>query len=444
VGVSLLKVLEIIMIVLAYILSGLTLLMSGLLLFKFKTLNMALFVKLAAGALSPYLAIIGVAGAVLGWVYQAVWAIPMGIIGTWIMIWYVLGCIRGHMDFENAFGADWSDQIRPEQTKHMVKKRWMWFLKMKASPEPSWERDIPFWTIPATERELLCDIWSPAGGNVSGLAFVYLHSSGWFVGDKNFGTKPFFRHLVDQGHTVMDVAYRLCPEVDIYGMIGDVKRAVAWMKTNASRYGVSPAKIVLGGGSAGAHLALLAGYAPEHPGLTPDDVLDADLSVCGIISYYGPSDLLVGYDPWIKANPNKNLPPLPIGKKLDSNMAGMRYAGRMDILLGGVPQDIPDTYHLASPTNHVRQGSPPTLLIQGDKDLLVAMDTTRALHKKLVESGVPAINAVLPWTDHAFDLILPQISPPAQSALYDVDRFLALLVTKIKVQPTPSVKHRVD
>ena len=49
-------------------------------------------------------------------------------------------------------------------------------------------------------------------------------------------------------------AYRLCPEVDIYGMVGDVKRAIAWMKANASRYGVNPEKIVLGGGSAGGHL----------------------------------------------------------------------------------------------------------------------------------------------------------------------------------------------
>jgi acetyl esterase/lipase len=65
--------------------------------------------------------------------------------------------------------------------------------------------------------------------------------------DKDFGTRPFFRHLVAQGHTVMDVAYRLCPEVDIYGMIGDVKRAIAWIKAEASCYGVNPEKIVLGG-----------------------------------------------------------------------------------------------------------------------------------------------------------------------------------------------------
>ena len=227
----------------------------------------------------------------------------------------------------------------------------------------------------------------------------------------------------------MDVAYRLCPEVDIYGMIGDVKRAVTWMKANADRYGVNSEKIVLGGGSAGAHLALLAGYTSEHPELTPDELNNADLSVCGILSYYGPSDLAAGYDPWIRANPNTNLPAVSIGTKLKSSEV-MRYAGRLDILLGGHPRDIPDTYQLVSPPTHVNPGSPPTLLIQGDKDLLVDIDTTRALYTKLAQSGVPAINIVFPWTDHIFDIILPQINPAAQSALYDVDRFLALLLNK--------------
>ena len=32
--------------------------------------------------------------------------------------------------------------------------------------------------------------------------------------------------------------------------------------------------------------------------------------------------------------------------------------------------------------------------------------------------------------EHASDLILPQISPPAQVALYEVERFLALLAVR--------------
>jgi len=416
------------MIILATILSGLSLLMSVLLLIQTKNPQgwISFVPKMTAGALSPYWAIMGAVGAVIGWGYQVLWAIPIGIVGAGMMLWYVWRCTRDHNGFEKAFGAGWSDHIPPEQARHMAQKRWSRFLKMKASPEPSWERDIAFRTIPDTERELLCDIWRPADGNVSGLAIVYLHGSGWWIGDKDFFTRPFFRHLVAQGHTVMDVAYRLCPEVDIYGMIGDVKRAVAWMKNNASRYGVNPEKIVLGGGSAGGHLALLAAYAPQHPELTPEDVKNADLSVCGVLSYYGPTDLLAAYQ-----HENQQVyvdwPPVPIGSDSTKNR---RDHGRIDVLLGGHPQDALDTYQLASPITHVHSGCPPTLLVQGKQDFITPVDATCALYTKLLESGVPAINVVFPWTDHGFDMLFQSISPPVQSALYDVDRFLALMLTK--------------
>ena len=168
------------MIILATTLSGLSLLMSALFLIKPKIqLLFILFLPLIAEALSPIWAIMGAVGAVLGWVYGALWAVPMGIVGAITMILYVWGCTRDHNGFENAFGAGWKDQIPPEQAKHMVKRRWSFYLKMKASPEPSFERDIPFWTIPGTDRQLLCDIWRPGDGHVSGLAFIYFHGSGW-------------------------------------------------------------------------------------------------------------------------------------------------------------------------------------------------------------------------------------------------------------------------
>jgi len=418
------------MIALAYILSGLSLLMSVLLLIQTKHPVgwLVLAPKLAAGALSPVWAVVGAVGALIGWGYQALWAIPMGILGAGMMIGYVWRCTWDHNGFEKAFGARWSDQILPQQARHMVQKRWSWFLRMNASPAPSWERNVAFWTVPDTDRQLLCDVWRPADGNVSGLAFVYLHGGAWSIADKDWGTRPFFRHLVAQGHTVMDVAYRLVPEAEIYGMVGDVKRAIAWIKTEASRYGVDPNKIVLGGASAGGHLALLAVYTPQHPELTPEDLKNVDLSVCGVVSYYGPSDLLASYREW-KLEQLVGQPPVPIGANSDHKMS-TRDGGRIDALLGGHPQDAPHMYELASPVTHVHPGCPPTLLIQGKQDFVVHVDATCALYTKLVESGVPAMNVVYPWTDHAFDLIVPQINPAAQSALYDVDRFLALLLNK--------------
>jgi acetyl esterase/lipase len=383
------------------------------------------FPKLIAGALSPIWAVMGAAGAVIGCIYSALWAIPIGILGAGTMIWYVRRCTRDHNGFEHAFGADWSDQILSQQARHMVQRRWTWLLRMKASPEPSWERDIPYWTVPGTDRQLLCDLWRPADGQVSGLGFVYIHGGGWYFMDKDMLTRPFFRHLVAQGHTVMDVSYRLCPEVDMYEMIGDVKRAVAWIKANAARYGVNPDKIVLGGGSAGGHLALLAGYTPQHPELTPEDLNGADLSVCGLVSYYPPADMLIMYQ-HSQQGQFADRPPVPIGPDTPKSMQNF---GRMDTFLGGWLQDIPETYQLATPATHIHPGSPPTLLLHGEQDGLAPVDNTHAIYASLAEFGVPAIQVIYPWTNHAFDLLLPQLSPPAQSALYDVDRFLALLLS---------------
>ena len=350
----------------------------------------------------------------------------MGILGAGCMIWYVWKSTRDHNGFEKAFGAGWSDQIPPEQNRQMIQRRRSLLLNKIASAELSLERDDPFWRIPDTDWELLCDIWRPANGKVSGLAIIHLHGSGWWIGDKDFFTRGYFRHMVAEGHIVMDVAYRLCPEVDIYGMVGDVKRAIAWMIANASHYGVDPEKIVLMGSSAGGHLALLSGYAPHHPELTPEDVNGNDLSVCGVISLYGPTDLLAAYH-HERQQLFEDRPPVPIGP--DSTKNRNDY-GRMDVLLGGHPQDVPEMYELASPLSHVHPDCPPTLLIQGDRDFITPVDATCELHAKLVEAGVPAINVVFPWTDHGYDMVLQRISPPVISAMYDMDRFLALIANK--------------
>ena len=417
------------MIILATIFSSISLLMSILLFIKLKGISMALFVKLAAAALSLEWAFLGAVGAVLGWVYRAYWAVPIGVAGAGIMFYYGWRNTRSHNGFEKAFGVEWSGLISPQQAKQMVKRRWQLFVNMKASPKPIMEKDLAFWKVESTDREILCDLWRPADGNVSGLAFIFFHGSGWAAGDKDFGTRPFFNHLVSQGHTVMDVAYRLCPEVQLNEMVGDAKRAVAWMKENAEKYGVDPSKVVLAGGSAGAHVAMLGAYTPNYSVFTPEELKNVDLSVCGMVSYYAPVDLEAGYIPWREVNSNADLPSPPIGTKMEGTEA-FKYAGRMDMLLGGSPVEVPDMYKMAAPITHVNSETPPTLFLQGTTDVLVPVEPTKALYMKLVEAGVPAVMVIFPTTEHMFDFMFPQFSPPAQSALYDVDRFLALLLNK--------------
>ena len=59
---------------------------------------------------------------------------------------------------------------------------------------------------------------------------------------------------------------------------------------------------------------------------------------------------------------------------------------------------------------------------------MAPVKSTHFLHTRLVKEKVPAVMHILPQTDHAFDLILPKISPSAHNAFYDVERFLALQV----------------
>jgi acetyl esterase/lipase len=107
-------------------------------------------------------------------------------------------------------------------------------MRLPRVPAPRLARDVPFGTIPGTERQLLADIWEPAAGVArTGTVIVYLYGGSWHFFDKDVLTRPLFRQLTAQGHVVMDAAHRSCPETDVFGMVGDVHRAVAWVKANA-------------------------------------------------------------------------------------------------------------------------------------------------------------------------------------------------------------------
>ncbi len=399
--------------------------------------------KLLVSALSPFVALMGLLAAVLGLLTRAPFAIGAGLFGFVVSGRYVWRVVSAAGDFDAAFGPDSLARITPAQKERMLRRRWS--LRPAKPPEPRSEQNVPLWTISGSDRQLLCDIWQPpAAVPPSGLAFVYLHGSGWHFLDKDFATRPMFRQLAGQGHVIMDVAYRMCPEADWRGIQGDAKRAVAWMKANAGRYGVDPRKIVIAGGSAGGHLALLTAYTATDSALRPEDVGDADLSVCGVISWYGPSDMRV-YDEF--AGPKFST---MVGEAKTSDRVSEFMSKTMGIdttppasfkpglsvqenmmrgLFGGTVSEVPEEYRLASPITHVGPHCPPTLLLQGEHDFVVNAEAVTLLAQKLRAAGAPVVHVQYPQTEHAFDLILPQISPPAQAALYETERFLAILGT---------------
>ncbi len=407
--------------------------------------------KLFASALSPLLLVVGVFSIFVGLTTSSVFLDLIGIYDVLIFSIHIFRVTRPtdfSSNFERAFGLNWENRISAEQKNHFLLSRTI--LKLPTVPLPRMAQDISFATITDSNRKLVCDVWQPnATVTPSGLAFIYLHGSAWSLLDKDVGTRPFFRHLTAQGHVIMDAAYRLSPETDMMGMVNDVKRAIAWMRENASTYGVNPNSIVVGGGSAGGHLALLVAYTDGDPQFTTEELMGKDISVCGVISLYSPTDLEAMYfhtnqHLTIRSNDGsaKKVVSVQLPEWLIKRMGKAYYrfnfdkdfanAGVFASLLGGHPDECPEQYALFSPITHVHANCPATILIQGEHDVMAPVKTTRILRNLLVEKKVPTVMHILPQTDHAFDLMLPKISPSAHTAIYDVERFLALQVKNIE------------
>ena len=423
--------------------------------------------KVLGGSLAPFLAVAGAVGAAFG--LSALWLergkvprtakrsrlggtrapgagapldVLAGLTGATLNAVYTQRVAASRGNFAEAFGADWQEQIPPQLKGGMLARRWTWNLPV--APGGPVERDVVFASVPGTDRKLLADVWSPPEGVApSGLGFIYLHGGGYSAFDKGGPTEPWFRHLAAQGHVVMDVSYRLIPETTVPGMQGDVKRALAWLKRSADRYGINQNTIVLGGGSAGSHLALLAAYAPYHPLFTPEDVRGADLSVRGVVGYYNAGDYRLESKAAIsKTALEQTLTGLLTNllKRWSRSEIAVDDTGAWDaqLFLGGRPDEWPELYRQISPIVHVGTDTPPTLQFVGEHDVYVSgtgfasgIGAAPALHRKLREAGIPSVYVEFPRTDHAFDIFLPKVSPAAQAAMYDVDRFLALMASPV-------------
>lgn len=409
-----------------------------------------MILKFAGTALAPHVALAGAAGAALALASGSGFAMLAGAAGYLLAADYVRRVAAPHDGLEQAFGTDWRRRLSTKASRRMLRRRWSW--RAPRAPEPRVTRDLAFWTIPGTSRQLLCDIWQPPEGvKPSGTAIVYLHGSAWYILDKDVLTRPFFRHLAAQGHTVMDVAYRLCPEANIVGMVGDARRATAWIKANAGRFGIDPEQVVLMGASAGGHVALLAAYGPDDATLTSEEVQGTDVSVMAVVSYYGVTDLraydqhataLLADGPVQHSVANERSGPGPLATFMTQRLLGRTLAPEqspplpphpqmMRDLVGGQPDEVPEMYDLASPIRHVGPASPPSLLFHGEHDSLVPASPARHLHQALVAAGVPAVYVEFPRTEHGFDLLYPPLLGPAgQSALYDLERFLFCVASR--------------
>jgi acetyl esterase/lipase len=95
---------------------------------------------------------------------------------------------------------------------------------------------------------------------------VYFHGGGWTSGDK----APLTKYCASQaqaGMVVVNANYRTAPRFHMGSMLQDANAVLDWVTRNAASYGGDPQNIVLGGDSAGGHIAALITAATHSPDL---------------------------------------------------------------------------------------------------------------------------------------------------------------------------------
>lgn len=219
---------------------------------------------------------------------------------------------------------------------------------------------------------------------------VVIHGGSWSSGD-NKQLPELNSYLAHAGYHVVSVNYRLAPAFRNPIPVEDVYAAMDYLRAHATELKIDTTNFVLLGRSAGAQIALLAAYRQQVPGIR------------GVIDFYGPADMVWGY----------SLPASPL--VMDSRKVLEDY-------LGGTYNAVPDNYAASSPIEFVNRNTVPTLIIHGEKDVLVAYEHSIRLNKKLDDNGIKHYFLSLPWATHGFDYNLK--GPGGQLSTYAVARFL--------------------
>ncbi|MCW2792833.1 MAG: Alpha/beta hydrolase fold-3 domain protein [Nocardioides sp.] len=121
-------------------------------------------------------------------------------------------------------------------------------------------RDLPVGDLPAR-------LYVPTAAPTPGPLLVFFHGGGWIYGDLDSHDAPC-RFLAERsGVRVLAVEYRLAPEAPFPAAYDDCLAAYRWVVENAESIGADPARLAVGGDSAGGCLAATTAIAAAEEGL---------------------------------------------------------------------------------------------------------------------------------------------------------------------------------
>ncbi len=124
-------------------------------------------------------------------------------------------------------------------------------------PPPDAVAEVRDLTIPGPGGPLPLRLYRGLGTSEAAAlpALLFLHGGGWVIGDLDSHDGVCRRLANLAACRVIAVDYRLAPEHRFPAAVDDAAAALAWVAGNAAALGVDPARIAVGGDSAGGNLA---------------------------------------------------------------------------------------------------------------------------------------------------------------------------------------------
>ena len=174
---------------------------------------------------------------------------------------------------------------RPERTSlSPVEAR----AQTSATTEAFWNADRPvLWAvynheIPGPGGPLRIRLYDPGAARPAP-CLIYIHGGGWVICSLDTHDGVCRRLAQAGGFLVASIDYRLAPEHKFPAGLEDCVAAVRWLAEHGGAWGIDPARLAIGGDSAGANLALAVLLSLRDAGASP---LRAGLLIYGAYAAY--------------------------------------------------------------------------------------------------------------------------------------------------------------